>query len=218
MRRENKSRKQHYITNYRFRWIALGLDFLVFVAVAVYSFFAYQQWQAMSGQLREMRKSTEATHLDQRAWVAAAVTSSGFEVGKEFVATITVRNTGKTFAKDVRVFCRSDAIARGETQPDFAKYDDTGVARPENTSALLAPGMELIFTLGDKDGARKLTAEHLALLKSGEHIVWVHGKITYKDVFKCDHWTTFCVKLNPSTLQFASCEAYDDADDNRCSE
>jgi hypothetical protein len=41
---------------------------------------------------------------------------------------------------------------------------------------------------------------------------YVFGRITYTDVFKIHHWTTFCVRLDvKDTLGFIPCDAYNDA-------
>ena len=206
-------------------WWQVGINGLL-AAIGIYALFIY------NGQLDEMRKSTEAatkaanaadlgakkseagSHLEQRAWVAAAINKDTvIEAGKPFTGTIGVRNTGRTFAKDVRVFARSDGFSKNSPKPDFDAIDDRGLAQ-ETRGTLLSPEMDLPVYIGNKETGEKLTQDVIDLMKSGDLPFYVHGKLRYTDVFGCDHWTTFCTKLITGTLTFGSCEDHNDTDNN----
>jgi hypothetical protein len=43
-------------------------------------------------------------------------------------------------------------------------------------------------------------------------LFYVFGKITYVDVFNVPHWTTYCMRLQPTDpIGFSPCEVYNDA-------
>src|SRR5437868_15175649 len=89
-RGQKKSPKQRHISNYAFRWIALTLDFLVFLTVAIYSAFAFLQWRAMRDQINIAQAQIENGKNDQRPWVntVTARLRDGPEIGKPIIVEI----------------------------------------------------------------------------------------------------------------------------------
>jgi len=47
-------------------------------------------------------------------------------------------------------------------------------------------------------GGRDTHEEDFEQVKNGDVRIFLFGKITYEDVFKCPHWTSFCWVLNPT--------------------
>src|SRR6266404_530339 len=83
-----------------------------FAAAVLVPVGAYALW-IYGSQLDEMRKATRAatealkftrenSHIDQRAWVAPINTDGKPEIGKYYEIRVTVRNTGKTFARRLK--------------------------------------------------------------------------------------------------------------------
>jgi hypothetical protein len=177
----------------------------------------------LSLQWCEMRKSTDAatqaiqlakesSHLDQRAWVAHMEIQGTIEYGKEFEAVVRIKNTGKTFAKNLTFTIAHEALAQGQT-PDFTE-DIESVSDQHKSVILLAPGGETGLPIENK-AHRSLTREELNAFTDGTATIFVHGKIVYDDVFNCRHWTKFCFYLLPN-LKFRTYNKHNDADNNEC--
>ena len=58
---------------------------------------------------------------------------------------------------------------------------------------------------------RGLTKEEIGLLNSGEEILYVFGRIEYRDIFHVVHLTTFCMQATPDLANFTDCSTYNDA-------
>jgi hypothetical protein len=197
--------------------LSLGVIVLIAVQAWIYS----NQLDAMRDQLAEMKESKYLARLDQRAWVAAIDITGVPEIGKPFEITVRVKNSGKTFARQMTVEKVAEVIAPG-AQPHFIEdlridcdnppFD--AVAGTESSVAILAPNGELLADLVLK-GFEKVTSEQLELIKSGDAIVVVHGRMCYRDIFDCPHWTTYCAQLGKN-LKYAACRTHNDADANRC--
>lgn len=180
-------------------------------------------------QLGEMRKATRATliaaqaaeasikqaevsnRLDQRAWVFATGIEGSPKIGSPFVITVFVRNTGKTVASAVWTSCIAEII-RGKEQPHFNHE-----ARKEegDSVSLLAPGGQFVTVDTDIDSWNNTTQEHIDLINSGNIVIYVHGTISYGDIFDCWHWTTFCFRLRRDG-QYENCETHNAMDNGRC--
>ncbi len=228
----DKPQKKYRINPYQFRCATLIFDGLLVLVGVVYSFFAYQQWQAMSGQLTEMRKSNEATtsaarsaeasvrqaketaHLDQRAWVALEKVDVVPEAGKGLRITATIKNTGKTFAKHTEGCVSPEECVKG-TNPYFG-LEEKRISCGGATIGLLAPNGEFSGILNHSSGS--VVEASLPAIKSGEVRFFLHGRIDYEDIFGCKHWTTFCGVLNSDLTSFRSYGTHNEADDNNCTE
>jgi hypothetical protein len=200
--------------------------FLTFLAICA------QVW-IYSYQLKEMQKSTNAAtkaakaaedsvafakenaHLDQRAWVAAIDIKGTPEVGKIFTVNVTAKNSGKTFAKNFRMAVVVEPITE-TNEPNFS-LEESAEAQKEPNVSILEPNGEYVTNteLRKERPPHEITKEDLDRIRSGELKIFVHGKLTYDDIFGCAHWTTFCVRLK-SDLRYANYGTHNDADDNRC--
>ena len=186
-------------------------------------------------QLSEMKKSTKAAaqaakaaktgiklarenaHLDQRAWVAAIDIKGTPEVGKIFTVNVTASNSGKTFAKNFTMRVVVEPIKKVGNEPNFS-LEDPAEAQNESSVSVLAPNGEYVANaeLRKERPPHEVTQEDLDRIRSGEVKIFVHGKMTYDDIFGCPHWTTFCVRLK-SDLKYTSYGTHNnDADDNHC--
>lgn len=155
-----------------------------------------------------VNQARENAHLDQRAWIATTASVVRTTTGP-FMAEIIIRNTGKTYAK--QCFASSQIAVKSVTaaDPDF----DTLVQKAEK--------MELgTITPGQNINGPATNIEHVygQIGKSPPTVVLIFGKVTYRDVFDCDHWITFCYCLRKHRLGLQSVHAeaygsYNDTDD-----
>jgi hypothetical protein len=185
-------------------------------------------------QLKEIRKSTDAAtkaanaaeasvnqvrrtaRHDQRAWLAVVDIQGIPEVGTIFSVNLVAQNSGKTFAKNVTMRAVVEAITEKGGEPDFSLEDSAG-ARKDSSVSLLAPNADYVMDieLRKRTPPHEITQSDLDGIRRGDLTLFVHGKMTYDDVFGCAHWTTFCTRLKPD-LKYASYGKHNDADQNRC--
>lgn len=195
--------REKHPTEYDFRKWSLRLTgALVFIGAA-YSFFSYQQWQVMNGQLA-------MTHLDQRAWVAVSEISGKPESGKPYKISVMVKNTGKTFAKRFTGVAGFRAKQLSDPGPDFAK--DERENRDLTRIGLIPPNGVFTFDVNVKNG-ENLTDTDFETVTAPTMVPLVYGKITYWDIFGCEHWTTFCFRTYKDG-RFETYSAHNDADNN----
>jgi hypothetical protein len=135
------------------------------------------------------------------------------EVGKQLTASVTYKNTGKTFARNLKIAFFAHGVDKGE-KPNFARVDEE--PKFEQSIVLLAPGEETTSHRLSKKG-EPITEEEMKRINSGELEFFVYGKITYMDVFDCPHWTTFCGRYNRSG-GYDVYREHNDADNNRCND
>jgi len=196
-------------------------------------------------QLWEMRKSTDAAtnaalsakegltiarasvQLEQRAWVAVVVEHPIPEVGKIFKVTVVAKNTGKTFARKFKLFTVFQKVNKDDpVKFVYGKWGE-GTAPSGGSLSLLAPGGEYRTTgievdmRFDPDSTalpEPVTQDQLDEMRKGGYSLFVYGKLTYTDIFNCEHWTTFCSELMPKGLDWKACSEHNDADENDCLE
>jgi hypothetical protein len=154
-------------------------------------------------QLSEMQKSTAAStkaakaaedsvilarqnaRLEQRAWVTVAGISGTPELNKVLRIKIDVANTGKTFAKNLKITPSADPQERGK-DPDFAavvtRIAQAGTATKYgvDSTVLFPPNGKSSVTLTASSG--ELGNAEIDALRSGEQRIFVYGKMTYDDI------------------------------------
>jgi hypothetical protein len=185
-------------------------------------------------QLKQIKKSaaaaTKAAHAveasvtqargtlrdDQRAWVRLVDIQGIPEVGTIFSVDLVAANTGRTFAKNLTMRAVVELITEKEKEPDF-DLEDRGAARKESSVSLLAPNdeYETDIVLRKQTPPHEITQSDLDGIRDGNLTIFVHGKMTYDDIFGCAHWTSFCTRLKPD-LTYASYGKHNDVDQNRC--
>jgi len=180
---------------------------------AVYSFLAYQQWQAMNTAADLQSK---ALHVDQRAWVAESDITGKPAKGELYKVTVVFKNTGKTPAKQrpgVSASCfRMKEIS--DPDPDFEKEVVTEAAGNIFTKALIPPNGAFQQELNPIRG-QKLTDDDISRLSDPTLVMLVFGKVVYSDIFGCEHWSTYCYRAYPDGT-FVAYGPYNDSDENHC--
>jgi hypothetical protein len=134
----------------------------------------------------------ENAHLDQRAWVSpngTATTLISQGLSKSYTAAVLLKNTGKTPA--IKCFIRSNCSLKfvPDADPDFDKLLQDAYM---TEFGVIAPNQVTKHTVNTE-----LIPVHT--LSNPLVIVLMFGKVVYQDVFKSDHWASFCYRLREST-------------------
>ena len=147
---------------------------------------------AANAQVQATRTSIEATvnafQSDQRAWVYISdVIPPVMDTKTAWNAVLDIKNTGKTPATNVQLQVLGEFEKKGE-KPRL----------PEKlllVKGLIPPNGLFHATLGDQ--VKPIDSAGASALMSGDLVFWVHGKITYDDVFKKPHSVKFCYYFIP---------------------
>lgn len=151
----------------------------------------------------------QTSRLDQRAWVAVKHIEGTIKLGEPIKATVTISNSGKTFAKQVAINCLVQPFYMG-ANPAFESVLQEKEAKGGIPKSVVAPGAEMSFPF-----ILQPVTEDLLNRLQGQTEIFAFGKITYEDVFQCAHWTTFAWKMRADGV-FRVYDTYNDADDNEC--
>lgn len=191
---------------------------MTLVIVAAYTALTYWQWQAM---LQQNRNSQHALEVTERAWVNVKPEFSS-DTSPTVTGTLEITNSGKTPALHIEVNALIEVVPNGQ-EPHFG--GEAGVLQHlKVTTGALSPNSpadspaDLPITRR-KDGQEyPLTDAEITDLKEGRTWIAIHGRTTYKDVFKVPHWTQFCVWHGYATdpnakLSAFSCTEYNSVDE-----
>jgi len=224
--RENRSRHNRNF------WVQVALaigTWLAFAAAAYYAGVAKKQLKQMTIATRQtgiaadaatkqaiIAKSTfaatiEQFHLDQRAWVAVdEVIPPILKATEPLNVIINFKNTGKTPAKNFLIYARGEFVDKGK-KPKLPAERLPG-------KGVIPPNGVFHTTLGDL--TKPQVDADVMFLSSGLRVIWLHGKVTYDDVFDRAHWTTYCYVFIPKERTkdfgqggFAPCETGNDVGD-----
>jgi hypothetical protein len=206
----DKPKKKFRISPYQFRFAGLIFEGLLVFVGAVYSYYAWHQWQAMNAQLRV---TNQALHLDQRAWVSAKSFGGQPEIGKAWKVVVSIKNTGKTFGKNFRIAATMAHKELADADPDFERRIGDIVKPHPSLRGVIAPNDEVQIIVSAPE---VMTNDALNYFKSPTIVVLVFGKIFYSDIFGCDHWTTFCYQWMPDGTSWNAYGngSYNETDDN----
>lgn len=169
-------------------------------------------------QVRLMQRQFEADTLsmkrDQRAWLVVKFPPPALIEDTYLSVPLTVENIGKTIAERVHGFVSIEILKAGEN-PDFSyppgrshAFGPTGNIPPnvpDTTHWIAADKSPIVLT----------SALHDQIL-SGSHVVAIHGRLEYVDIFGSPHWLTFCRETAGANRRAVSdhCAAYNDTDPN----
>lgn len=144
----------------------------------------------------------------ERPWVGVTHVDKPTVIpGRPAVFTVTVENVGKTPA-----FISSSLIAavvQPATKPFHPTFRSTPPGLPGGGSRpILEPGMKIFPSTTP---LRPLPAPVVNLIKDGKLILYVYGRINYKDAFGGKHVTQYCIAATRGASGFASCPKYNKA-------
>jgi hypothetical protein len=185
--------------------------------------FAEIQKQTKSAKISaEAAKSAAETarlslETDQRAWVGitkfegadftattGSVTRAVYvKEGEDIRIGADLNNSGKSIAKNLA------GCVRWDSAPSNKPFVPT-CASSEHGQAVVQPGVTVTFWSQGPDGF-KASAELIKALRNGDVRLYVHGYLTYRDIFKASHYIKFCVVLTRDLTAFG---AYGDREYN----
>lgn len=184
--------------NRRVQWvIAVGTWFAFFAAVVAaagawyYARIARDQLRTSDMQLSEMEAHAR---LDERAWVF--VRNVAPNKGCPWKA-IDFVNSGRTPALDFSIRAGFKPVPKGEPpDPEETQIPGRGTVAPSGMVSSCIGNSNI-------DKAADWSKRDL----------FVHGRLSYSDVFGTSHWTTFCFRRD-SDGNFTACESGSDMDRN----
>lgn len=177
--------------------IALVLAVLVMLLVNTYFI---MHLNGLSDRLGAAVASTAAAPVGagERPWVGVdKVTTVPFANGGQPVTTVHIVNSGHEPAYDLRSNTAGSLRSASTPAPDVpAQKGQLAV------TALLMPnvGGNLTFFAN----TRALTAEEAANVRSGQYVLWLTGRLDYKDSRGHPHLTTFRDRYNPALNTFVA--------------
>lgn len=173
---------------------------------------------AAEGSLEQSKRaldaSIETSRRDQRAWVGPIdIIHPSHKDGSRTVFVkegdrptfgVIVTNSGKTPALKVTPLQRM--VVSFTKEPLIIRYNQP---RTKPSIGVLQPNAKLLL---ETDKTEPFTKEIISRLESGQVTLYVFGIITYEDIFKRSHKTTFCMYMSSDLSSMKICETYNDAD------
>jgi len=175
--------------------------------MAVFTFFlaatsGFTVW-ILNNQLNAMGQ-------DERAWVGAG--NGKFVINsKELKVEFTVANVGKSPAS----YAVSNVAWTGKMKGENLRPADIVYPREDGQNGTIFPTQtfQLSNTLpSPTDQHQAVNADQLS---KGERLLFVFGRIKYRDVFKDWHWTHFCVLVQQDLITDKPCDFYNDTDSDK---
>jgi hypothetical protein len=166
---------------------------------------------AATDAARAASKGLEMARLDQRAWLAPFDIRGLPEENKPYNIIVFMKNTGKTFAKRVEIAMGADVVLKGQ-EPTFYRLNEPAPA--DRSRGMIAPnaGFSAEYQVNPN-----VTSDELKIYDSGGKWIYVYGRISYKDIFNCDHWTKFCLVYDGKSGYWPCKQEYaNDADNGKC--
>ncbi|HSC20055.1 MAG TPA: hypothetical protein VLC74_14205 [Rhizomicrobium sp.] len=170
---------------------------LLLAALLVLIFDTYFTWRlnGLSDRLA-MTSGSVAAAAAERPWVGVdSIKTTQFASGGQPVTTVHIVNSGHEPAYDLR--SNTAGSLRAATTPGPSVPAQKGQLA---VTALLLPnvGGNLTFFAN----TRALTAEEAANVRSGQYVLWLAGRLDYRDAHGHPHLTTFRYRYNPALNSF----------------
>lgn len=211
-------------------WVRMYVGITGFLALlnVIGLVFVWNQRKIIQGQLTEMqgaRKQTDdiikqatkqtkisieshflnehMVKLEYRAWVQIKENKSTVNQNNHLLdADVTVENTGRTPAKKVHIRLCREEVESGES-PTYSYDEDQTMA----AQTAIPPKYPLRLDFG------KNFRVDLDQIDRKNVNLFIHGIVTYDDVFGQHHWMTFCFIFEPDTQSFRAYEEHNETDD-----
>ena len=170
---------------------------LLLAALVVLVFDTYFTWRlnGLSDRLAVTSGSAAAVAAE-RPWVGVdSIKTSQFTNGGQPVTTVHIVNSGHEPAYDLR--SNTAGSLRAATTPGPSVPAQKGQLA---VTALLLPNVGGTLTVFAN--TRALTAEEAANVRSGQYVLWLAGRLDYRDAHGHPHLTTFRYRYNPALNSF----------------
>jgi hypothetical protein len=133
--------------------------------------------------------------------VTGVIPREPFKPNEENFADVEFKNAGTSPALAVFVSGKSELLTSGR-KGDFDNYD---VSQADN---VVAPSVS--FTEGIL--IRPIEPRGFESIRSESAFIYVHGSVTYRDMWNREHWLKFCYKLDPRETHYFPCREHNDLD------
>ena len=153
-----------------------------------------------SDRLSRMASTTAAAPVANadRPWVGSdKITTVAFANGGQPITTMHIVNSGRAPALDLRSNTVGSLRAASTSAPEIPSQKG-----PLATTGILFPNMGGNLTFFAN--TRALTAEEAANVRSGTYVLWLAGRLDYKDPKGHPHVTTFRYRYNPQMNAFVA--------------
>lgn len=171
---------------------------LLLVALIVLAFDTYfmLRLNGLSDRLAATKPAAAATATAERPWVGVdSIRTAAFANGGQPVTTVHIVNSGREPAYDLRSNTVGSLRSSATPAPQI----------PTQKGPLATTGMLLPNTGGNLTffaNTRALTSQEAASVRSGQFVLWLAGRLDYKDSKKHPHLTTFRYRYNPQLNSF----------------
>ena len=144
------------------------------------------------------KPATVAPSAADRPWVGAdSIKTVDFSSGGQPLTTLHIINTGRTPAMDLRSNTLGRLSSASTSPPNIPTQPG-----PLGTTGVLMPntGGDMTFFAN----TRALTAEEAGTIKSGQNVLWLAGRLDYRDSQGRPHVTTFRYRYDPALNSFVA--------------
>jgi Sec-independent protein translocase protein TatA len=198
--------------NYEFR--TLLVSSLTLVAIVIYAVISgWQLWEmkkATTAATESANAATTSLHLDQRAWVGAG--GGKFLIdAKELKVEFTVANVGKSPASDVV----SNIAWIGKVKGENLYPGDILYPREDGQNGTMFPTQTFQLRNSLPDPIDPYQSSYVDQLRRGDKVLFVFGRIRYRDIFAVWRWTHFCVVVQQDLTTDSPCSFYNDTDSDQ---
>lgn len=177
----------------------MALTIVALIILAIDTYFTLRL-NGFSDRLSAMASPSSAAPAaaTDRPWVGAdRITTVAFSSGGQPVTTMHIVNSGRAPALDLRSNTVGSLRSAATPPPDIPKQKG-----PLATTGILFPntGGDLTFF----KNTRALTTEEAANVQSGKYVLWLAGRLDYKDPAGHAHLTMFRYRYNPQMNAFVA--------------
>lgn len=154
---------------------------------------------------RSLGAALDQNKLDQRAWVGVvSIDPPNLAPRPDFFLSLHAMNSGHTPALNFQSLVVLHSLKKDE--PFKALYDPlpAGWIR---SNRVVQPGEQVTLNTNKY----MLTQDQVDSVRNGSYVLYVYGKMSYDDIFRERHHTTFC-KLVISETLVEDCGTYNTAD------
>jgi hypothetical protein len=168
--------------------------------------------QSVEQSKTSLTAAIDANRLDQRAWIGI-VGHSGpiIKSGERIKFTTAILNTGKTPAIEVTGHVGSFSFAAAERfRPVYT--DSLSSNRQGPSVSIMMPNQQQTI---ETNGHVPMNQLEIDRLKAGAEILYFFGEMCYKDVFKRQHYVSWCQFLMQDLTSVRNCRVYNTTDDEK---
>jgi hypothetical protein len=191
---------------------------LLVVFTCALAVLGYFQWRTSDSQLNVMRN-------DERAWIEVLpkgddkeALNISFTVGQPVGFPVTIKNTGKTPAKNVTIRLFVEIVDASQSPPLDWVSDHTHHPHNQITTGIFFPGAHIdqvmVRTRGKVTDPLVATQTEIDSILASKSYVSAFGIVTYDDIFGYPHWLKFCSWISEKgDFMTEKCTAYNSVDE-----